>query len=74
MECVGIAKYQLFLQDHPGEGKVISLNRFSFQIDMQNIWNFEKTLVQLIIAMTQTEASCRHRYITSQGTISLICK
>ena len=24
--------------------------------------------------MTQTEASCKHRYITSQGTISLICE
>ena len=24
--------------------------------------------------MTQTEASCKHRYITSQGTITLVCK
>ena len=39
------------------ENEIISLNRFSFQIDMQNIRNFEKPLIQLIIAMIQTDAN-----------------
>ena len=62
---MGYAKYQIFPQDCTGQ---VESNK-----DEDHFYlNFKKRLIQLIIAMTQTEASCKHKLPHKERCLTLL--